>query len=124
MKKNNIKLYAEALAEILLKKGINEKEIVSNFTKLLVKNGLETKSSEILNLTEDLLLAKQQKSKITLETARKMTAGQRKMADNFIKNGDIVKEKINPELIAGIKIIINNSKQFDASMKSKLQNIF
>ena len=35
----------------------------------------------------------------------------------------VVKEKIDPELIAGIKIIINDSKQFDASMQSKLQKI-
>ena len=46
------------------------------------------------------------------------------MLNNPKNMGVVVKEKINPELIAGVKIIINNSKQFDASMKSKLQKIF
>jgi F0F1-type ATP synthase delta subunit len=41
----------------------------------------------------------------------------------FAKEGDVVREKINHELIAGIKIIINDSRQFDASMQSKLQKI-
>ena len=124
MKINKTKLYATALAEVLAKKGINEEKVTKNFAKLLVREGLEKKSKEIFELAQDLILAKQGKKKITLETARKMTLQQKKIAEGFAKSGDVIKEKINPELIAGIKIIINNSKQFDGSMKSKLQNIF
>jgi len=123
-KQNKTKLYAKALAEVLAKKGVDEKKVTSNFVKLLVSAGLEKKAKEILDLAEEMLLTKQGKNKITFETARKMTAGHKKLAESFAKNGDLISEKINPELIAGIKIIINNSKQFDASMKSKLQNIF
>ena len=64
------------------------------------------------------------KKKIIFETARKITAHQKKILEGIAKSGDLIKEKINPELIAGIKIIINNNRQFDGSMKSKLQNIF
>lgn len=120
VKQNKIKLYARALADIVSKKGIDEKKIINNFVKLLVSTGYEKKSKEILALTEDFILAKQGKSKVTFQTARKMTADQRKLMENFVKKGDVVKEKINPELIAGIKIIINDSQQFDASMQSKL----
>ena len=123
MNKNKTKLYAKALAEVLSKKGIDDKKIVNNFVKLLINAGYERKSKEILELAENLLLAKQGKRKITFETARKITPSQQKILESFAKKGDIVKEKINPELIAGIKIIINESKQFDASMQSKLQNL-
>jgi F0F1-type ATP synthase delta subunit len=124
MKNNKEKLYAKALAEVLVKKGVDERKIVANFVKILVSAGLQKKSKEILNLAEYLVLAKQGKRKICFETARKMTVGQKKLMDNFIKNEDKVSEKINSELIAGIKIIINDSKQFDATLYSKLQNIF
>jgi F0F1-type ATP synthase delta subunit len=124
MKTNKTKLYARALAEVLFKKEVDEKKITDNFVKLLVKNGQEKKAKEILNLAEDFLLAKQGKRKICFETARNMTAGQKKLLENFVKNGDKVNEKINSELIAGIKIIINDSRQFDASMQSKLQQLF
>ena len=123
MKQNKIKLYAKALAEIVLEKKVDEKKVVANFVKLLVSSGYENKAKEILEMAEDIILAKQGKRKITFETARKTTANQNKLLEKFVKKGDIVKEKINPELIAGIKIIINDSKQFDASMQSKLQNI-
>jgi F0F1-type ATP synthase delta subunit len=128
MKTDKTKLYAKALAEVLSKKEIDEKKVVANFVKLLVSSGYEGKSlaghaKEILDLAEDMLLAKQGKRKITFQTARKMTAGQKKLVESFVKKGDIVKEKISPELIAGIKIIINDSQQFDASFAGKLQKI-
>jgi F0F1-type ATP synthase delta subunit len=125
--KNKTKLYAKALAEIIIKKKAEGPErsrrITVNFLKILQSKGLERKAGEILDLTEDLLLQKQGKRKITFETARKMTAGQKRILENFVKKGDVVKEKINPELIAGVKIIINESKQFDASMQTKLSRI-
>ena len=128
-KQAKIKLYARALAEVISGRPVSaeatawQRKIVNNFIKLLVDSGYEKKSKEILDLTENLLLTKHGKSRVTFETARKMTLSQKKILDNFVKKGDVVKEKINPELIAGIKIIINDSRQFDASMQSKLQRI-
>jgi len=130
MKQDKVKIYATVLADIISNlparagKGVDEKKIVNNFVKLLINSGYENKAKEILDLTEDLLLQKQGKRKITFETARKITPSQKKILESFVKKGDIVKEKINPELIAGIKIIINDLKQFDASMQSRLQNIY
>ena len=88
------------------------------------KNNLEKKAKEIVEMAESIILAKQGKNKITFLTARKITAGQKKILHNVAKEGDKVLEKINPEIIAGVKIIINNNKQFDQTMKSKLQKIF
>jgi len=124
--KNITKLYARALAEVISKKPASAQEVSawqSNFVKILVKAGLENKVKEILDLTEDLVLAKQGNSKITIETARKILVSQKKMIEKFVNKGDVVKEKISPELIAGVKITINGSKQFDASMLNKLNNI-
>jgi len=130
MKNNKVKLYAQALAEVILAdektrgRRASTDSVAGNFVRILEKDGQMRKVKEILNLAEDFLLAKQGKSKITIETARKMTASQKKIAHGFAHKGDVISEKINPELIAGIKIIVNNSKQFDASMQRKLQNIF
>jgi F0F1-type ATP synthase delta subunit len=123
MKKGNIKLYAKALAQILSQKEFDEKKIINNFVKLLIGSGYESKSKEILNLTQNILLQKQGLRSLTFETARKPSASQKKMIESMVKKGDIVKEKINPELIAGIKVIINNEKQFDNSLLAKLNNI-
>lgn len=127
MKNNKVKIYAKALSEVILDKKAagpeQQRRTVNNFLALLAKNGDLGKAKEILKIAQDITLKKQGKRKIILETARKLTAGQKKLLDNFLKAGDIVEEKVNPELIAGIKIIINEEKQFDNSMLSKLNNI-
>ena len=133
MKQSKIKIYAKALAQVLAREmtegrpggypGYPEKKVVDNFLKLLEKNGLRAKAKEILNLAEDLLLAKEGKRKITFETARRLTADHRALLNEFVKEGDIVKEKVNHELIAGVKITINNEKQFDNSMLNKINNL-
>ena len=128
MKQNKVKLYAKALAEVLAKndpKGTpDEKKVINNFVKLLISAGLEKKSKEILNLAEEMLLAKQGKKKIFFETARKITAGQKKILEGIADKGDLIKEKINPELIAGVRISVNNNRQFDGSLLSKINKLF
>lgn len=123
MKQNKTKLYAKALAEIISGKTIDEKKVIGNFLNLLTKTGQEKKAKEILDLAETIYLVKHGNRRIIFETARKMTSGQVKLMETLVKKGDVVKEKINPELIAGVKIIINNEKQFDNSMLNKLNNI-
>ena len=124
MQKNHkVKLYAKALSEVLLDKKSARSDLTQNFLRLLAKEGLQKKANEILGLAEDFILAKQGGRKIVFEVARKLGAGHRALLKEFVKEKDIVKEKINHELIAGVKIIINNEKQFDNSLKNKLQNI-
>jgi F0F1-type ATP synthase delta subunit len=123
-KQAKIKSYAKALAEVINSGKVDDKKIVSNFTKFLISSGYISKAKEILDLAEDFILAKNKNRRITIETARKATINQKKMLERFVKSGDVVKEKVNPELIAGVKIIINDSKQFDSSLQSKLQNIY
>lgn len=123
MKKNKVKIYAQALAEVALGKKVNKKT-EENFLKLLQKDGLINKAKEIVQMAEDIILQKQGKKKITFETARKITAGQKKMLESVAKEGDIIKEQINSSIIAGVKIIVNDSRQFDGSLQKKIQNIF
>lgn len=118
------KEYAKALVELLLIKGADEKEIAINFIKFLKKNGDESKIDKIILYAKDLFIKKTGRRKVTLETARKIKSFQKEFMDSFIQKGDIIEEKINKDLIAGIKIIVNNERQLDASMLKKLQNIF
>lgn len=123
-KQKKIKLYAKALADVISVKGFDEKKVVNNFFKLIISEGLEKKAKEIFNLVEEITLLKQGRRKVVFETARAMNGSQRKLIESIVKKDDVVEEKINPELIAGIKIIINNLRQFDASVQSKLSKLF
>jgi len=124
MKTNKIKLYAKALSDVIAKRKVDEKKIIKNFIKFLISSGYTKKTNQILDLAEEMLLKKQGKRKIIFETARSLTPKTRAFLEEFVKEGDVVKEKINQDLVAGIKITVNNEKQFDNSILNKINNIY
>jgi len=118
------KLYAQALAEILAEKKLvlTDKKLVDNFLNLLAKNGDLKKAKEIIALAETIYLKKSGNKKFILETAREL--GKNNILKGFAKEGDALVHKISPEMVAGIKITINNEKQLDFSLQKKLNEIF
>lgn len=125
MKQNKTKLYAEALAGVILEKNYEgperERRIVKRFLDLLERDGQMRHAKEIVAQAQDLFIKKTGRRKITLETARKVD--KKALLTALMDAGDVVEEKTNKDLIAGIKIIIDY-KQLDMSLKNKLQKIF
>jgi len=122
--KYKVKDYAKSLVEILSNNKLNDKKLTISFIKLLERQGDFAKAKEILEQAEFLITKQQGKKSVVLETARKLTESQKKNLAKFIEKGDIVKEKINPELIAGIKIIVDGERQFDQTMLKKINSLF
>ena len=118
------KIYARVLVDVMMSKKNtgNEKKIVDNFLKLLKKNVDVKNATEIIRLAEVFILQKTGNKKITLETARDI--GRKNIFKEIVKSHDIVEEKINPELIAGIRVTVNGENQLDFSLKNKLDKIF
>lgn len=123
MKDSKIKIYAKALAEVILGKKIEDKKIVDNFVSILVKTGQENKAKEILGLAENILLKKQGNKRVVFEVARRLSFENRDLLKQFVKQGDVVQEKINYELIAGVKVVVDGKKQLDNSMINKINNL-
>ena len=98
-----------------------EQKIVENFLKLLEKNGDMKKAKDIVALAENLFIKKTGRRRIILESARKVD--KKEILKSFERQGDIVQEKIDKNLIAGIKITIND-RQLDYSMRKKIQELF
>jgi F0F1-type ATP synthase delta subunit len=123
--KHSPQIYAKAFSEIASESSADKRAnvLVKNFLKLVEKNNDQRQLKKIFQEAEKLVREKTGKRKIVLETARPV-----KKLDNavkkFIKKGDILEEKINPDLIAGLKIILNDEKQFDGSMQKKIKQLF
>lgn len=118
--------YAKALSELILKEvtASQEKKLLDNFLKLLKKNGDISKIKKIIDLAETLFFKKTGRKKVILETVREINSKQKRLLESLIGKGDIVQERISKDLIAGVKIIVNDEKQIDFSMQKKLENIF
>ncbi len=116
-------IYAKAFSEMVLKppaKGVN---LAKNFLALVRKNNDQHLLKKIYAQTEKIVREKTGKKKIILETARNIK-NLNKIIKKIAKKGDIVEEQNNPNLLAGIKIIVNDEMQFDGSMLNKINSLF
>jgi len=118
--------YAQALAEVIRdpKAKAHEAEIVKNFLALLHKNGDESHARKIVEEAARLARRYGGGRKVTVESARRLTPAQKKLVHGFLKKDDTVEERIDPDLIAGIRIILNDEMQFDGSLRGKVDKIF
>lgn len=116
------KIYAKALIDIVTDKKVDQSKIIGRFFKLLEKNGDMKKVKEIVALAEKLFFKKTGKKKIVLETARDIKI--KNLLNNIFGLNNFIVEKINPEIVAGVKIIVDGEQQLDFSLQSKLDKIF
>ena len=116
-------IYAEALSHALAKSPREEKTIIANFLAAVKKNNDAHLLKKILAETEKRLRALTGKRKVVIETARPYRSLKSKLT-RLLRASDIVEEKLNPELIAGVRVSINDEMEFDNSLARKLARLF
>jgi F0F1-type ATP synthase delta subunit len=119
-------IYAKALAEAIVgtKGKAAEDAVVKNFIALVRRNGDEAHIRKLVEEAARMVRGRMGVRKVTIETARTPSGAQKKTLEQFIKAGDVVEERIDPALVAGVKIILDDELQFDGSLKGKLDTIF
>ncbi len=119
-------IYAKALVEVLAASdGSKSRDdaAAKNFLALVRKNGDEGHLEKILEEASRFARGKSGVRKVTIASARELTGSQNAAMAHFMKEGDVVERRIEPELIAGVKIVINDELQFDGSLKNKLNGV-
>ena len=119
------KQYAQALLEALKDKPEREhKEIMKNFLVILAKNGDRSKLSSIIRDMEKGYLKEAGLKKVIIESPQPVSSKTKKEVEGILGKNIMVFEKINPELLAGIKILIDDTTLIDASAQSRINKIF
>jgi len=119
--------YAKALAEVVGEAGASQKDsavIMKNFLELVRRNGDEPHLQKIIEEAGRLARAKSGIRKVSIESARALTTAQEQSIGHFLKAKDVVERAIDPTLIAGIRLIVDDEMQFDGSLRGKLDNVF
>ncbi len=118
-------IYAKALAEVVTDpKKKNEGEIIRNFLALIGKNGDEAHLPKIIEEASRLAREKSGTRKVTIASARPLKESQKEYLRHFKEKNDLIEERIVPDLIAGIKVTVNDELQFDGTLKAKLDRMF
>ena len=117
-------IYAKALVEVLGDlKAKNDDLIAKNFLEIVERNGDGGHLGKILEEASRLARGRSGVRKVTIESARALSTTQMEAMKRFMKEGDVVEKRIDPNLIAGVRITLNEELQFDGSLKNKLNRV-
>jgi len=121
----NPKTYAIAFCEAAMnvKSKSDADRCVKNLLALVSANRDQKKLKDIFLAVEKIIRRKTGHRKFIIESARPLSHANEKTIKHLIKPADIVENKIDSRLIAGIKININDELQFDGSFATKIKSI-
>lgn len=117
--------YAEALFEAL--EGASpeaRKERIARFLRLLERERAKHLLRKVLIRYEKIFLRRKGLRKVDVESARPLSDAVRKDIEDALESPVLLTETVNPELLAGVRITLDDSVLIDASAKSKIANLF
>ena len=119
-------LYAKVLVDETHAKHAHELEgTIRRFVAHVQRNGDSHKFSAIVKECEKAARAKAGKKLLTIESARELDSHSLELIKKSFTRGAVdIEEKINPELVAGVRIMENEERQLDASLSHMLNQIF
>jgi F0F1-type ATP synthase delta subunit len=118
-------IYAKALAEVIADKRITDSDsVVRNVLALVERNGDGAHLGEILADAAKFARRNEGVREVVLESARPMSDAQRKALTALVDARDVVREVIDPGLVAGVRIVVDDERQYDGSLKGKLDKLF
>jgi F0F1-type ATP synthase delta subunit len=121
----SIQNYAKALAEAAMSAHDTEAALIrKNFLELLRRSGDEAHLPKIVTEAERIMRAKDSSKRIVVSIARKQKQSAHELVKHLAGPHDAVEERIDPSLIAGMKVTVNNEMMFDGSLKTKLGVMF
>ena len=116
--------YAEALYEALHGKvGKARTAILDQFLTTLFKNHQLHQLHKILAHYEKVFLKKNSLRKVDVESASPLSAAVRKEIQRSIGGEILLTETVNPGLIAGMTILVDDSTYIDASARTHINNL-
>lgn len=114
--------YAEALLMACQEKSeAEQKKIVKKFADLLVRHRVTGKTRAIYEAYEKLSLRTQGMRSVRLETAGVVSEKLKNEIQAILGNNIYIEEVMNPDLLGGVKIIIDNEILIDASAKAQIE---
>ena len=102
----------------------SRKEVLQKFIAVLSRNRDMTRLGAILREIEREFFKKTGMKKVLVESVSPLSVGLRNEVEKAVGGKTYLYEKINPSLLAGIRILINDEFLIDASAKRQIEKLF
>ena len=123
MTNNLATMYARAFRKALEEKEANSDTLVRNLVDSLHRHRVLTRKARIVSLISREIVRHRGGHWIEIETARPLSATNRDKAARAFAKTDHLEERTRTELIAGIRIIVDGQKEYDGSLKKRLDTV-
>ena len=91
---------------------------------MLRRSGDEAHADKIIKEAERILRKEDGTRSVVFESARPLGVARQKSLAIFSRSGDAVSYRTDSRLIAGVRILIDDEREFDGSLKGKLDKLF
>jgi len=116
--------YAKAFRKALDEGKVSEEELVRNLSHVVGQRRQMAQWPRIARQVSEELVHHHKGRWITVETPRLLTNTQRKKMEEVFSKKDYVEERVRPDLVAGMRVLMDGEREFDGSLKRKLDTIF
>lgn len=124
MKYSNIQ-YARAVLESLKDKSPSKRrEVLKNFLAVLRKNRDAGRLNRILKEVERESLKGAGVKKVAVESAVELSRKTKREIEEILGRKIVMREKINPAMLAGVKITVDDELLIDATASRQLSQMF
>ena len=116
--------YAEALLKALKEKKVSEqKKIMTGFLNVLRRKGDYQQIPRVLRVFEKIYWSNQGKKKVLVEYPDELAKEVRKEIENILGKKIVLSECKKPELLAGVRILVDDELMIDSSGKYFLNKL-
>ena len=115
--------YAKAFRRALQEGAVEEEELIRNLSRVIQRRGHAAHAKRIVERVSVEVVHHHGGRWIVTETARPLTDAQREKTQAVFSKKDYMEECVRPELTAGIRIVVDGEREFDGSLKRKLDKL-
>lgn len=120
-----VKKYAQALYESSKGKSSSESDKVAQaFIALLDHYHDRSLLPRILTLYEKIRRQKESITKVETITAKKLSSKTKEDVEKKFGGKVEIHEKVHPEVLGGIKLIVNDEYQIDGTMQGRVEKLY
>ena len=116
-------LYARAFVQAL-EEGVPEATAVQKCIRMIFRMEGARAAWRVVDAVRRELVRSRGGRLVRVETARLLDERARNKLRSCWNDVDHVEEYTRPELAAGVRIVVNNEREFDGSLKRKLDKLF
>ncbi len=117
--------YADALFDLIKDASAEKrKTLIKRFGSILEKNKDQAKLNVILRQLERRVIKDAGQIKVVLESADPLSKKAKDDIESALGKKAYMIEKIKPELLAGVRMLVDDSIFIDATAKRHLDNLF